>query len=107
MGKWGIVVEEDEANGTIPAISIRSLMEKYKVDYIDVLKMDIEASEKQVFKDNYQEWLPKVKTIVIEFHDFMVPNCSRVFFEAVNYSFKNYELKSKGENIIIVNKDLT
>ncbi len=106
FGKWGIIVEEDLVNGNIPAVSIKTLMEKYSIEYIDILKIDIETSEKQLFTDNYSDWLPKVKTIVIEFHDWLVEGCSKPFFEAINNSFDKYELKAKGENIIIVNKDL-
>jgi FkbM family methyltransferase len=105
-GNWGMVVEEDLITGNIPAVSIKSLMDKYAVEYIDVLKIDIESSEKQLFADHYQDWLPRVKTIVIELHDFLVDGCSKTFFEAINSTFKNYSLEGKGENLIIINKDL-
>ena len=68
--------------------------------------MDIETSEKQVFSSHYEEWLPKVKNIVIEFHDFLLDGCSKTFFTAINRCIDNYEFLAKGENVIIRNKDL-
>ena len=105
FGKWGVMVEEDE-NGGIPALSIDTLMKKYSLDRIDVLKIDVETSEKQLFTSQYETWLPKVKTIIIELHDAMLPGCSKTFFEAINKTFNDYEMKTKGENVIIVNKDI-
>ena len=106
-GKWGVVVEEDKVGGTIQAISISTLMKKHGIDYIDVLKLDIETSEIQLFSDNYQEWLPKVKEIIIELHDGFEEGCSRAFFEAINKSIPRYKLHTtRGENLVIENLDL-
>lgn len=104
-GKWGMVVEEDLESGNIQAISINSLMKKHNLKHIDLLKIDIETSEKQLFSDNYGEWLPLVKTIFIELHDSMEKGCSKSFFKAINESFENYKLTIRGENIIIDNLD--
>ena len=105
-GKWGMVVEEDKINGTVEAVSIDSLLIKYNIDYIDVLKLDIETSEKQLFSKNFQNWLPKVKLIIIEFHDGFEKGCSKTFFEAINKTFNDYSLSIRGENIVIRNNDL-
>lgn len=105
-GKWGMVVEEDTENGTIDALSINALICKYTIDRIDVLKLDIESSEKQLFSQNYQEWLPKVKMIIIEFHDGFLEGCSKTFFEAINKTFLSYSISLRGENIVIRNNDL-
>ena len=105
-GKWGMVVEEDLIHGNIPAISIKEIMEKYEIQKIDILKLDIETSEKKVFSSGYIEWLPYVKTIVIELHDRVEEGCSKPFFEAINKTFHKYKLTVKGENIIIENLDI-
>lgn len=105
-GKWAMVVEEDLASGSVSAISLNSLLEKYSIEYIDILKLDIETSEKQLFSENYEKWLPKVKTIIIELHDWIEPGCSKSFFTAINKSFSNYEYSHIGENVIITNQDI-
>lgn len=103
-GKWGIVVEEDNDKGKIKGITMDSIMKKYAINHIDLLKIDIETSEKTVFASNYETWLPKVKTIIIELHDHKEPGCARAFFEAINNCFINYTYAVKGENTIIRNK---
>jgi FkbM family methyltransferase len=106
QGKWGIVVEEDQENGTIPAISISSIIKKYGISRIDILKIDIESSEKALFSSNYQELFKHSKMIIIELHDLMLEGCSRTFFEALNQSIKKYTYMVSGENTIIINDDL-
>ena len=88
--KWGFIVTETEeqGNGAIKAITISEIMRKYGKSEIGILKMDIEGSELEVFSSNYEEWLPKTKTIMMELHDWRRKGCSRAFFEAIfRYDF--------------------
>ncbi len=99
-GEWGFTAKE-VPNGTpggIQAVSIPDLMQQQQIDSIDILKIDIEGSEKELFESNCQTWLPKVKVIVIELHDRMREGTAASFFKAlVNY---NFTLEIKGENLI-------
>jgi len=100
FGNWGFITEEVPGGGadTVKAISIDELMKKYDVDHIDILKIDIESSEKELFDENFEKWLPKVKVILIELHDYMKEGCAVSFFKAmVNYKFT---IRYIGENII-------
>jgi len=105
-GKWGMVVEEDKINGTVSAISMNTLIENYSIKKIDILKIDIETSEKELFMDNYENWLPKVKTVLIELHDWLKDDCSRSFFNAIDKSVLKYKYSIKGGTTIIVNNDI-
>lgn len=105
FGTRGFVVEEStkEIEGSFKAISINDLIKES--DLIDILKIDIEGSEKYLFEKNYENWLPRVKCLIIELHDFMNEGCSDAVYSAMNkYNFSSYK---KGENIIFFNKDLT
>jgi FkbM family methyltransferase len=104
LGKWGIICEESP-EGKISSVSIDFLLEKYNVKQVDILKLDIEGSEKQVFAGDCEKWLPKIKTIIIETHDRMVANCSKTFFQAINKHFSKYNLSLSGENMIIYNRE--
>ena len=106
MGNWAMVVEETDEEADLHAVSMESVMHKHALDRIDILKIDIETSEKAVFGSNYENWLPKVRMIIIELHDWMEPGCAKPFFEAINKCFSSYEYGMKGENTIIINKDL-
>jgi FkbM family methyltransferase len=79
-------VEEDR-DGDIPAVSIPEIMKRYKLDHIDLLKIDIEGSEKNLFSHpNAASWLPSVRLILVELHDRFIPGCS----EAVANALKDF-----------------
>jgi FkbM family methyltransferase len=101
LGKWGTQVKESAA-GNIDAICVESLVAKYKIDVIDILKIDIETSEKFIF-DNYNAWLPKVKVVIIEFHDRLLEGTSRPFFEAVLKAFPRFRYSHIGDNVVVEN----
>lgn len=106
LGKCAMIVEETKEEGDTRAISISSLMNKYSIKRIDILKLDIETSEKILFSDNYENWLHKVKMIIIELHDQLEEGCSKPFFVAINKTFSNYKYMLSGENTIIINNDI-
>lgn len=98
LDKYGFIIEETDKEEGIKAETIFSIMEKFNIDYIDILKIDIEGSEKEVFEENF-EWMDKVGILIIELHDRMKRDCSKTFFNAI--SKYNYELEIRGENLII------
>ncbi|MDB5052767.1 MAG: FkbM family methyltransferase [Bacilli bacterium] len=105
LGKWGTIVEEtsDTEPGAFRAVTISSLLENSDYEEIDILKLDIEGAEKEVFTHGYDEWLDKVKILIIELHDNMKRGCSNAFFKAVsNYKFACFV---KGENIVLIKED--
>ncbi|MEK6939168.1 MAG: FkbM family methyltransferase [Nanoarchaeota archaeon] len=98
--KWGFQVEETAESGpnTCPAISINNLLKEEKRKKIDIAKIDIEGSEKELFSKNTQ-WLSKTNLMVIEFHDRMKPGSSKPFWEAVKgMKFKCYK---KRKNVVL------
>jgi FkbM family methyltransferase len=100
-GKCGIITEESAEEGNVAAISMGSLLKKYGVQTVDVLKLDIESSEKQVFGSGFEAWLPKVKTLIVELHDSTEAGCAKAFFEAIQQTFSGYKFSVQGENVII------
>ncbi len=96
------VTETDEvASGTIKALTVLSVMEQFGMPHIDVLKLDIEGSEKEVFEENFEAWLPKTRVLIIELHDEMKKGSSRAVFNAVNQFDFSFDMK--GENVIFIN----
>lgn len=100
----GFVVRELDAftthinseNLTI-GLSIDTLLKNYNASQIDFLKMNIEGSEKEIFSENYQAWLPKTKAMLIELHDGKNAGCSKSVFSTTNkYSFAVAETAGYG-----------
>lgn len=87
---WAISVEECEPDhpDAFQAISISSLMKERGIDHIDILKLDIEGSERELFLDNYDYWIKRTKYILIELHDWLKKDASKNVFKTIsNYNF--------------------
>lgn len=83
--------------GNVQALHMAGVLNQYNIDYVDLLKIDIEGAEKEVF-ENVPEWLSQVGVIVIELHDRIKPGCTRSFYRAVgDFPFEALS----GENIIV------
>lgn len=73
-GAWGFTVcdAEKEVAPTgqyVQCVSIAAIMDKYAIDFIDILKMDIEGSEKVIF-EHAEDWINRVGVITIELHEY-------------------------------------
>lgn len=82
----------------IPSYSINQLVGKYDIGKIDILKMDIEGSEKDVFSDNL-EWIAITDNIFVELHERLQDGCGAVLINAI--AKHHFKIRSKGENLIL------
>lgn len=90
---------DSQTEDAVKAVSIKDIMEQYSFDRIDILKIDIEGAEIELFKNNYDDWLPSVRVLIIELHDRMRKGCSKTFFDAL--SKYNFSTEIKGENLFV------
>lgn len=88
--EWGVKVRSAGSGetGTVAAIGISDLA----LPRIDLLKVDIEGSEAELFRHGVETWLPRVGAIVIELHG---PDCEVAFTTAL--SKYDFEWEQKGE----------
>jgi FkbM family methyltransferase len=79
-------------SGDILAISVPDILTMHKLETIDLLKIDIEGSETEVFRHHStEEWLPRVSMILIETHDGIAPGCSKIVADALAGLFDRSE----------------
>lgn len=81
----------------VQGMTVDTLMKEQKIDHIDILKIDIEGAEREVFID-LSSWIGKVDALIIELHDRMKSGCSRSFYNNSN-GFDNEWLQ--GENVYL------
>lgn len=99
-GEWGFTVSETKKKGDIEAIGISDILEKYNFKHIDILKIDIEGSEYEVFDETCEEWIEKVTMFIIEFHDGKKEGCSKRILEKMKkHGFKQ---KKHNENYVFI-----
>ena len=78
-------------NADITSITLDEILESNHWETIDILKIDIEGAEKQLFESHYENWLPRTKVIMVETHDRMIPKCSYTVMKTINeYNFILY-----------------
>ena len=88
----------------LKTITISKILKESGFDKIDLLKIDIEGAEKEVFgADNVDEWLSRVNVLVIELHDRMKRGCSYEFFKAI--SKYHWFFAFRGENLIFIREE--
>jgi len=107
LGYSGFVttnVASESSKNRVKTISVDQILEESEFDIIDILKIDIEGYEKEVFEKNAELWLPKTRCLIIELHDNMKKGCSTSVFKAIVQH--NFSMDIKGENLIFTNNDL-
>jgi FkbM family methyltransferase len=72
------------------AITLPTLMRETGIDEIDILKIDVEGAEREIFSTC--NWMEKVKLLAIELHDRYFPGCS----DAVNAVTTLYRKSQRG-----------
>jgi FkbM family methyltransferase len=93
-GPWGYTLAETtnktkSTDQRVECTTIDALLNDYNLNHIDILKMDIEGSEKSVF-EHCESWIDKVNIIVAELHDRICMGCDRAFYLATK-DFSRFE----------------
>ena len=81
-GAWALQTLAPESDRpeapVVPTITIDGIMADYGLDFIDMLKLDIEGSEKEVLESS-SRWIDRVGILIVEMHDHLREGCSRAF----------------------------
>jgi len=86
LGEWGFMTENKSVDAKlgahchkVAAVTVDKIIKEYKLDKVDILKIDIEGAEKEVFNDT-SAWLDNTNSIIIELHERMKSGCNRSFY---------------------------
>jgi len=105
LGKWGFMTEmknsleslQGNTCHTVAAMTIDKIMKDFNIEKIDILKIDIEGAEKEVFNDT-SSWIEKVDSLIVELHERMKAGCNRSFYCGSN----GFDIEwHKGENVYL------
>jgi FkbM family methyltransferase len=103
---WAFRVEQANASDidAVPGVTVPELMAQAGVEHIDILKLDIEGGEKEVFESGTEAWLHEVSVIVIELHDRFRDGCSTAFYRATSQLPFHQHLQR--ENVFLVRREI-
>lgn len=74
----------------IDCTTVSELMKEYSIDYLDILKMDIEGAEKAIFTSKPEIWLGRVRMILIECHSSEIEDLVKRSLESNRFGFHKY-----------------
>lgn len=100
-----------DAEEDIEVLDLRSLLERLEVDSIDLVKVDIEGAEIEMFASASDADLCKCAQITVEFHDFIYPE-QRVQVESIKrrlraIGFRVINFSLDNTDVLFVNVDAT
>lgn len=91
----------NKADAHLQADSIDDLIAIAGFPHIDILKLDVEGAEKEIFSSNFEKWLPTTRLIVVELHDHIKKGTSTALLKAAGrYDFSFFTV---GENFCLLN----
>lgn len=92
------------SSDTMRALSIGEILKNSGYKKLDIVKLDIEGAEKEIFRSDYDSWLPHTRLLIVELHDRMIPGCSKALFEAL--SSYDFSCETRWENLIFFNRSV-
>ena len=100
--EWAYSVYEENTEENAPevsTISMNDILHNFGIRRIDLLKLDIEGAELELFSTGAETWLQSVGCIAIELHDRVRPGCAKAFYSAL--ATRNFIQETRGENIFV------
>ena len=103
LGEWGYQTAAGEtllapsSRHAVQGLTIDRLMADHGIEFVDILKIDIEGAEKEVF-ENPSLWIDRVGILIIELHEHLKTGCSRNFYNATNHFSSEW---LQGENVFL------
>jgi FkbM family methyltransferase len=102
--KWAFSVVESHSSSRpesrkVAALTIPGILKRLGASHIDILKLDIEGAEHELFRNGTEAWLDAVRQIVIEFHDRFRPGCAQGFYAALGR--RPFVQETRGESIFV------
>jgi FkbM family methyltransferase len=89
VADWEYRVAAAQNNSGITAITVEDAMSDLGAEHIDILKIDIEGAEIEVFKTS-NSWIDRIKSIILETHDRFRPGCTQAVETAI--TGRNFDL---------------
>jgi FkbM family methyltransferase len=85
-GDWGFRLGMDKKESRMKkqnltkTVTIEKIIKDFDIDKIDILKIDIEGSEREVFNSS-SAWINKVNSIITELHESIRKGCNKAFYK--------------------------
>ncbi len=92
--------EGESCRNTVKTISMEGLRQRFGLERFDLVKIDIEGYEKELFEVGAEDWLSRTHCLIVELHDQNKAACSRSVFRAV--STQDFSCFPHGESLVFL-----
>jgi len=101
--KWAVTTARDD-HGSTRICLVNDIVSEVPNSTLFIVKVDIEGFESDLFSGN-TEWVQQAALVIIEPHDWMVPDAatSRTFQRV--FGALDYDLLIRGENVVYVRRE--
>ena len=82
----------DDEQADVTALSLETILNQFNWQQVDLLKIDVEGAELELFTSGYVPWLSRARNLAIELHD---PDCEQIFLGAM--AGYDYQVQRSGE----------
>ena len=99
---WAFRVSEAVSGNaalSVMSFAVTDVIKEFDHQQIDLLKIDIEGAEKEIFQNGMDHWIDRVGMIAVELHDRIVPGCKKALEGGL--CGRNYRMLVSGEYTII------
>ena len=90
-----------ENPNTFPSITLTELLHQTNGQDVDLLKLDIEGAEEEIFSRGYRDWIDRIRTLVIECHG---ESAERTVRKAIAETGR-FRCSQRGEKLIFQRED--
>lgn len=106
LGAWGMQVTAEPRLGEarVPSYRLSTLLNLAGFTTVDILKVDIEGAELELFSEGVQDCLAQIRMVIIETHDRFRPGSEAAVRRALDPLFE--ERPRRGENLVFRRKAL-
>jgi len=94
----GFSYQSENNDKGVQGCTIQEIMAQFNLNHIDILKLDIEGAEKEIFENGNLEWLDKTDVLTIELHDMYREGTAKAFIKPVYNKIEKMYIQ--GENVI-------
>jgi FkbM family methyltransferase len=89
----------------VPACTVPGLMAEFDLEWIDILKLDIEGAESVVFQTADTAWLHRVRCILFECCDADDAGTTQRIFAVLQGAGIQFNCHIAGENLVLIRSD--
>jgi FkbM family methyltransferase len=95
--------KQDEVIATVAAISVPDILSTYEGQNIDLLKIDIEGAEKELFQDvvYLKQFLPRVNALIMEVHEEFI-KAKEIIDNLKEFNFDCEQIQITGQPVAII-----